>query len=85
MVEYLDVERNWEATMYQPLALDRVRVERELLRLRAESASRRPQLRPLAFARRGRAWWPRPRRSVLRLALEGVGLHARATKPCVDC
>jgi hypothetical protein len=49
MVEYLDVERyalerptGWETAMYDPLALDRQRIELERLRHRTESAPRRP-------------------------------------------
>jgi len=68
--------------MYQALAMDQLHVDNELARVRLTTQSARP--RPDKPARR-RAWWPRPRRSALRLAFAGLGVFRASRRTCVDC
>lgn len=55
--------------MYDALAMDRIRIEQDLLRRRLEAAARfpRPEVTPATGARR--RWWPRPRRLAVRWAM----------------
>ena len=76
--------------MYQhSLLLEQLRVDRELELARSATWSRRPQ--PQAVPERApkssrRSWWPRPRRSALRLAMAGLpALRTSRKTACADC
>lgn len=65
--------------MYTPLQLDLMADhERELARRAERARQLRPEA-PEAGARR-RPWWPRPRRSALRLAMAGRVPFARTSR-----
>jgi hypothetical protein len=71
--------------MYDPLALDLQRIDQDRLRRRAEAASRRPTRPTAAVVAPGQVGRDVPRRSFLRVALAGIGVHSRSAKPCTDC
>jgi hypothetical protein len=71
--------------MYDPLALDRQRIDQDRLRRRAETAWIRPTLPAADGDAADEASPDRPRRSFLRAALAGVGVHPRPANPCTDC
>lgn len=70
--------------MYAPLLVDLMYAERHGELRRRASSVRHPRALVLPGRRQGRAWWPKPRRSILRLAFQAVSPSRRAT-PCVDC
>jgi len=70
--------------MYAPLLIDLMYAERHGDLRRRASSVRHPRANVLPVRRQGRAWWPRPRRSILRLAFHAIGSFRPAT-PCVDC
>ena len=70
--------------MYHYLAMDQIRIQQKELRRRTAAASwsRQPvESRP---QHPRRSWWPRPARSLLRLAFTDTAM--RPIPPaCVDC
>jgi hypothetical protein len=71
--------------MYDPLALDRQRIDQDRLRRRAETAWRRFAVPATDIAKAAEVDTDVHRRSFLRVALAGVGVHHRPAKPCTDC
>lgn len=67
--------------MYHPFALDQIRIQQEELRRRTATAH---WSRETIESRPRRQWWPRPTRSLLRLAFTDTAM--RPLPPaCVDC
>ena len=67
--------------MYHPLAMDLVRIQQDELRRRADAYRWQ---RDTIESRPRRHWWPRPRRSLLRLAFTDTAMRRMPTA-CVDC
>lgn len=69
--------------MYRPLVMEQLQVDTDLDRARRATLDRRPRL--TGSGRGHRSWWPRPRRSILRLALAGLAPSFGRRRACVDC
>lgn len=67
--------------MYHPLAMDLVRIQQEELRARAQAHRRQHEA---AESRPRRQWWPRPGRSLLRLAFTDTAMRPMPYA-CLDC
>jgi hypothetical protein len=70
--------------MYAPLLMDLMYAERHGDLRRRSTSARHPRAMVLPVRRQGRGWWPKPRRSILRLAFQALRPSSPAT-PCVDC
>lgn len=67
--------------MYHPLAMDLVRIQQDELRRRADAYGWQHET---IESRPHRHWWPRPHRSLLRLAFTDTAMR-RMPMACVDC
>ena len=70
--------------MYHYLAMDQIRIQQEELHRRAAAASWSRQPVENRSHRPRRQWWPRPARSLLRLAFTDTAMRPMPPA-CVDC
>ena len=67
--------------MYHPFAMDQIRIQQDELRRRTATAHWN---REMIESRPRRQWWPRPNRSLLRLAFTDTAMRPMPPA-CVDC
>jgi hypothetical protein len=70
--------------MYNALVLEHLRMQQAELNHRLELAARFPRTPHQDLPTPRRSWWPRPRRSALRLAMVPL-VGTRRTAACTDC
>ena len=73
--------------MYHPFALDQIRIQTDELRRRTAAAHwshETIESRPSRPSRPRRQWWPRPTRSLLRLAVTDTAMRPMPPT-CLDC
>jgi hypothetical protein len=70
--------------MYYPFALDQIRIQQDELRRRTATAHWSRETIESRPRRPRRQWWPRPARSLVRLAFTDSAMRPMPPA-CVDC